>query len=72
MTRAEAAEKKIRSAIKSGSIPKKKGTAAWDDALAKKIISQEEYKLLSEADKVRYDAILVDDYSETEYQNKMS
>lgn len=70
--RAEAAEKKIRAAIKSGSIPKKKGPAAWDDALAKKIISQDEFKLLSEADKVRFDAILVDDYSETEYQNKMS
>ena len=72
VSRADAAEKKIRSAIKAGSIPKKKGQAAWDDALAKKIISQDEYKLLSEADKVRYDAILVDDYSETEYQNKMS
>jgi acyl-CoA dehydrogenase len=71
VTRAEAAEKKIRSAIKSGSIPKKKGPASWDDALAKKIISQEEYKLLSEADKVRYDAILVDDFSEPEYQNKI-
>lgn len=71
VTRAEAAEKKIRSAIKSGSIPKKKGLAAWDEALAKKIISQEEYKLLSEADKVRYDAIMVDDFTETEYQNKI-
>ena len=67
ITRAEAAEKKIRSAIKSGSIPKKKGQASWDDALAKKIISDEEYRLLSEADKVRYDTILVDDYSEAEY-----
>jgi len=72
VSRADAAEKKIRSAIKAGSIPKKKGQAAWDEALAKKIISQDEYKLLSEADKVRYDAILVDDYSETEYQNKLS
>lgn len=71
VTRAEAAEKKIRAAIKSGSIPKKKGTAAWDDALSKKIISQDEFKLLSEADKVRYDAILVDDFSEQEYQNKI-
>lgn len=69
VTKAEAAERKIRSAIKSGSIPKKKGPASWDDALAKKIISEEEYKLLSEADKVRYDAILVDDYSEQEYHN---
>lgn len=72
VSRAEAAEKKIRAAIKAGSIPRKKGKASWDEALAKKIISQDEYKLLSEADQVRFDAILVDDFNEDEYQNKMS
>jgi len=71
VTKAEAAEKKIRAAIKAGSIPKKKGRSAWDDALAKKIISEEDFKLLLEADQVRFDAILVDDYSESQYQNKM-
>lgn len=72
VTKAEAAEKKIRSAIKSGSIPKKKGKPAWDDALAKKIISDEEYRLLSEADKVRFDAILVDDFNEEEYHKPIA
>lgn len=72
VTKAEAAEKKIRSAIKAGSIPRKKGRAAWDEALAKKIISEDELRLLSDADQVRFDAILVDDYSETEYQNKIT
>ncbi len=71
VTKAETAEKKIRSAIKAGSIPKKKGRGAWDDALAKKIISEDEFRLLSEADQVRFDAILVDDFSESEYQNKI-
>lgn len=71
VTKAEAAEKKIRAAIKAGSIPKKKGKAAWDDALSKKIISDDDYKLLTEADQVRYDAILVDDFSEPQYQNKI-
>jgi len=71
VTRAEAAEKKIRAAVKAGSIPKKKGRATWDDALSKKIISEEDYKLLSEADQVRLDAILVDEYNETQYQNKI-
>jgi acyl-CoA dehydrogenase len=71
VTKAEAAERKIRSAIKAGSIPKKKGKGAWDDALAKKIISDEEYRLLSEADKVRYDAILVDDFNEKEYHSRI-
>lgn len=72
VTKAEAAEKKIRAAIKAGSIAKRKGKLAWDEALGKKIISDEDFRLLSEADQVRYDAILVDDYSETEYQNKIS
>ncbi len=71
VTKAEAAERKIRSAIKAGSIPKKKGKASWDDALGRKIISEDEYRLLSEADRVRYDAILVDDFSEQEYQDKI-
>lgn len=72
VNKAETAEKKIRSAIKAGSIPKKKGRAAWDDALAKKIISEEEFRLLSEADQVRFDAILVDDFTESEYQNNIA
>ncbi len=72
MTKADAAEKKIRSAVKSGSIAKRKGMPAWEEALSKKIITQDEFKLLTEADKVRYDAILVDDFSESEYQNKMT
>lgn len=72
VTRAEAAEKKIRTAVKAGSIPKKKGRASWDDALSKKIISDEDYRLLSEADQVRLDAILVDEFSESQYQNKIT
>lgn len=71
VTKAEAAEKKIRSAIKAGSIPKKKGRASWDDSLSKKIISEEEYKLLSEADQVRLDSIQVDEFTESEYHNKI-
>lgn len=72
VTKAEAAEKKIRAAIKAGSIAKRKGKLAWDEALGKKIISEDDFRLLSEADQVRYDAILVDDFNETEYQNKIS
>lgn len=72
VTRAEVAEKKIRSAFKAGSIQNRKGLKSWEESLSKKIITQEEFQLLSDADKVRYDAILVDDYSETEYQNKLS
>lgn len=68
----DAAEMKIRKAIKSGTIPKAKGPVAWESALSKGAITQDEFNLLKEAESVRYDAILVDDFSETEYQEKLS
>lgn len=71
VTRAEAAEKKIRAAYKAGSITNRRGLKAWEESFGKKIISNDEFQLLQDADKVRFDAVLVDDYSETEYQNKM-
>lgn len=69
VTKSEAAEKKIRMAFKAGNIKAKRGLASWEEALGKKIITQDEFKLLTEADKVRYDAILVDDFSEKEYHD---
>lgn len=71
VTRAAAAEKKIRAGFKSGQIKAKRGLASWEEALSKNVISQEEFNLLSDADKVRYDAILVDDFSEQEYHSKI-
>lgn len=61
------AEKKIRKAIRAAVIPKAKGAALWDSALAKNVITQDEYNLLKEAEAVRFDAILVDDFNESEY-----
>ncbi len=71
VTRAGAAEKKIRAGFKAGQIKAKRGLASWEEALSKNIITQEEFNLLNDADKVRYDAILVDDFSEQEYHSKM-
>lgn len=61
------AEKKIRKAIRSAVIPKAKGAVVWESALSKNVITQDEFNLLKEADSVRFDAILVDDFNETEY-----
>ncbi|MFP5519645.1 MAG: acyl-CoA dehydrogenase [Bdellovibrionia bacterium] len=69
--KADALEKKIRKAIRDGKMPKKKGLAAIEEALAKSVITQEEYNLLKEAEAVRYDAILVDDFSEQEYHGRL-
>ncbi|XGC82493.1 acyl-CoA dehydrogenase [Bdellovibrio bacteriovorus] len=65
--RAEAAEKKIKKAIREGVLPKKKANLLIDEARNKNIITAEEHKLIQESDAVRYDAILVDDFSEEQY-----
>lgn len=65
--KADAAEKKIRKAIREKILPKKKVHELFDEARSKAIISDDELKLLREADQVRYDAILVDDFDEKEY-----
>lgn len=64
---AEAAEKKIKKAIREGVLPKKKTNLLLDEARGKNIISEAELKLIQESDAVRYDAILVDDFSEEQY-----
>jgi acyl-CoA dehydrogenase len=65
--RAEAAEKKIKKAIRDKALPKQKTNTLIDEAASKNIITPDEAKLLKEADQVRYDAILVDDYNEEQY-----
>ncbi len=67
--RAEAAEKKIKKAIREGVLPKKKVHLLLEDALAKGVITADELKLVKESDAVRYDAILVDDFTEEEYRS---
>ncbi len=65
--KAEDAEKKIRKAVKSGVLPKKKIHLLLDEAREKNVITADELRLLQEADGVRYDAILVDDFNEEQY-----
>ena len=61
------AEKKVRTAMRKKIVPKGKIRHAIDEALKKDVITQAEYDLLKEADRVRVDAIQVDDFSEEEY-----
>ncbi|MBO9668050.1 MAG: acyl-CoA dehydrogenase [Bdellovibrio sp.] len=65
--RADAAEKKIKKAIREKVLPKQKTNTLIDEAASKNIITSDEAKLLKEADAVRYDAILVDDFNEEQY-----
>lgn len=64
----EAIEKKVRKAVRAGQVPKKKGGLAWDEARKANVITEEEYRLVQETEQVRYEAILVDDFSEEQYR----
>jgi len=65
--RAEATEKKMRQAVRDRQIPKAKGLALTESALAKGLITKEEYQDVLRADELRTDAIQVDSFSQEEY-----
>lgn len=68
--KAEGAEKKIKKAIHDKVLPRKKMFELLDEARSKNVISDEELKLIRDADGVRYDAILVDDFDEQQYHGQ--
>jgi hypothetical protein len=65
--RAEAVDKKVRAAVKARAIPKAKGSALYDSAREKNVITADEYALLARAEELRAAAIAVDDFSQEEY-----
>lgn len=65
--KAEAIDRKIREAVKSKVLAKLKGSKLIDEALAKGVINTDEKATMLKAEEARWDAIQVDDYSETEY-----
>jgi len=67
--KADIAEKKIKKAVRDRILPKKKVNLLLDEARSKNLISDEEAKLIQQSESVRYDAILVDDFSEEEYHS---
>jgi len=66
LRQAEAVDKKIRAAIIAKTLKKKSKTLV-DDALKANVITAQEQQLMIEAEKARWDAIQVDDYSQDEY-----
>lgn len=67
--RAEAAERKIKKAIRAKTLPKGKGPEALQVALDKGVITKEEHSDLVRAEEMRFAAIQVDDFSQDEYLN---
>ena len=65
--RAEAADRKIRSAIKEKTLARAKGPELLNAALEKSVITKEEFNDLVRAEELRLAAIQVDDFSQDEY-----
>lgn len=65
--RAETVDKKVRAAVKAQTIPRAKGAALYDSALAKGVITSDEHALLARSEEMRAAAIAVDDFSQEEY-----
>jgi acyl-CoA dehydrogenase len=70
--RAEAADRKVRAAIKEKTLPKLKGAPAYQAALEKNVITKEEHADLVRAEELRTQAIQVDDFSQEEYLHHSS
>jgi len=65
--KAGAVENKIKKAVKTRALPKKRIPDLLDLALEKNIIQLDEYKLIKEAEEARWDAIQVDSFTPEEY-----
>ena len=68
--RAQTVEKKIRQAIKSKQLPRKRVGQLIDEALEKSVISKEEHQVLVDAQKMRDDAIQVDSFTQERYLSR--
>lgn len=64
--KAEAVDGKIRTAVKAGTL-KKKSKTLMDDALKAGVITAQEQNLIAEAERLRWDAIQVDEFTQEEY-----
>lgn len=63
----EATDRKVRKAIREKRMPKIKGAQLYKEALAKGVITQDEFATIDRAEQMRLDAITVDDFSQQEY-----
>lgn len=72
VNQADAAEKKIRKAIKEGRLPKKKPHMLIDDALSKAIITANDKDVLMKSESVRFDAVQVDDFNAEQYHSSVT
>jgi acyl-CoA dehydrogenase len=65
---AEGVDRKIRKAIRTKTLPKKRIPELIDMALEKGVITAEEKAVITEAEELRWDAIQVDDFTQEQYR----
>lgn len=67
---AEDTDRKVKRAVRSKQLPKLKGAALYAEALSKGVITQAEFNMLAESEKLRWDAIQVDEFTLEEYAKR--
>jgi len=65
---AEAVDRKVRKAVRSGKVAKVKGPKQYDEALKAAVITQDEFAVLAKAVEARDKAVQVDEYTLEEYK----
>jgi acyl-CoA dehydrogenase len=68
--KSEVIEKKVRDAVRKKVLAKQKGPALFEAAKAQNIITAEEFNLWKESAAARYDAILVDEFTQAQYHDR--
>lgn len=67
---AEDTDRKVKRAVRQKKIPKVKGPAMYQEALKAGIINQTEFDMLAHSEKLRWDAIQVDEFTLEEYSKR--
>lgn len=67
---AEATDRKVKKAVRSKQIPKIKGPKLYEEALKKGVITPSEFEAIARAEKMRWDAIQVDEFTLEEYAKR--
>jgi acyl-CoA dehydrogenase len=64
-------DRKVKQAVRSKQLPKIKGAALYQEALKKGVITQAEFESIDRAEKMRWDAIQVDEFTLDEYAKRV-
>jgi acyl-CoA dehydrogenase len=67
---AEDIDRKVKRAVRSKQLPRVKGSELYDQALAKSVITKQEFDVIALAEKARWEMIQVDEFTLEQYKNR--